>query len=285
MPRKRNVELLQQIHSTADRILQNDPLTPCVVKDVTNEVWHNYFPNKTYNQAYQMVSYYLRGANKYVKRQNRYRSAELDNLMLMTPAGRSEYALARGVTPASVEQAVRRYYDSLTRPPAPLDRPWFNFSRKADLDARGFSIEEVRKCRDYLDENCGLALRAPNILYHPKTKRRYALSDTEQVALLMNPKQFLRARAAHIKANWVEKASDPIHDPDDALTIDAAAPTTSTSKLLTSRIRKLTKAITENPPVNVTTLLYAALSRHTEQCLKILQFVEAKHTPKEITNA
>ena len=274
MPRKKNVALQQQIHSTADSILQNNPLTTCVVKEVTDIVWGNLFPGKSYSQAYQMVSYYLRGSNKYIKKQNRYRVTELDNLLLMSTAGRSEYALARGVTPASVEQAVRRYYDSLTRPPAPLDRPWFNFSRKADLESRGFTQDDVKACRKYLEDNCGLALRAPNILYHPKTKKRYTMSDTEQVALLMNPKQFLRTRAAHIKENWVEKEADPVYDPDEAFVIDASAPVTPSHTRLVGKLRRLSASIEKDPPTSVKSIMYAALSNFVNKSIKILNTVE-----------
>ena len=274
MARRPNTTLQKQIHAAAEQVITADPFTSCVVKTVTDQVWRELFVGKTYNQAYQMVSYYLRGNNKYIKKQNRYRPVELENLLLMNAAGRSEYALARGVTPASVEQAVKRYFDNLNRPPAPLDRPWFNFSRRADLSTRGFSLEDVKACREYLEENCGLALRAPNILYHPKTKKRYTMSDTEQVALLMNPKQFLRTRAAHIKENWVEKEADPVYDPDEAFVIDASAPVTPSHTRLVGKLRRLSASIEKDPPTSVKSIMYVALSNFVNKSIKILNTVE-----------
>lgn len=276
MARRLNVVLQKKLHSVADQVMADDPFTSCVVKAVTDRVWKTDFLGKTYNQAYQMVGHYLRGSHKYVKPQNRYTPKEMENLILMPTWARSEYALARGVTPAAVEQAINRYMVRHTFPAAPLSRNWFNFSRRSDLSSRGFTLDNVRACREYLEEECGLALRAPNILYHPKTKKRYTMSDTEQVALLTDPKQFLRLRAAHIKENWVEKDVDPIYDTEDAVTLDLSAPVTSASKRLVGRIRKLTEAVKNNPPSSVNSILYAALSHHVNFCLELLQSIEAE---------
>lgn len=282
MARRLNIVLQQRIRSVADQVLSDDPLTTCVAKAVTDRVWKTDFLGKTYSQAYQMVSYYLRGVKKYTKPQRRYTEKELSNLAIAKRATISEFALARGVTPASVEQAVNRYKERQSSLPTPLSSLWFNFSRRADLDARGFSLEDVGACRDYLDENYGLALRAPNILYHPKTKRRYAMSDTEQVAILVDPKQFLRARTAHIRESWVVRELDPMYEPEDADTIDLAT-TTAAEKRLAERVRRLSAAIKEKPPKNQNSLLYAAISKHVNFCLALLQSVDTR-TPKEATN-
>ena len=282
MARRLNVVLQQRIRSVADQVLSDDPLTTCVARAVTDRVWKTDFLGKTYNQAYQMVCYYLRGIRAYIKAQPRYTEKELSNLVIAKKAAISEFALARGVTPGSVEQAVSRYKERQSSLPTPLSGPWFNFSRRADLDARGFSLEDVAACRDYLDENCGLALRAPNILYHPKTKRRYAMSDTEQVAILMDPKKYLQTRSAHIKEHWVVRELDPMYEPEDADTIDLAT-TTAAEKRLAERVRRLSAAIKESPPKNQNSLLYAALSKHVNFCLTMLQCVDAR-TSKETTN-
>ena len=282
MARRPNIVLQQRIRSIADQVLADDPLASCVAKVVTDRVWKTDFPGKSYNQAYQMVCYYLRGIKAYIKSQPRYTEKELSNLVIAKKAAIAEFALARGVTPGSVEQAINRYKERQSSIPAALNRPWFSFSSRADLDARGFTLEDVHDCRDYLEENCGLALRAPNILYHPKTKRRYVMSDTEQVAILMDPKKYLQARSAHIKEHWVVRELDPMFEPEDVDTIDLAA-TTAAEKHLAERVRRLSTVLKEKPPKNRNSLLYAAIAKHANLCLTLLKSVDTI-THKEVVN-
>lgn len=185
------------------------------------------FPgSKTKSAIYQMIRYHLRSANDSgYDRRKTYTKLELQNLMLMTAEDRLAYASDTGRSIRAVNAALERYRSKILQDnptqialgvsQSTMDtKGYFNFSSPSDLHLIGLSRSDILSVRQLLMDKYGLALRAPNILYHPATKRRYAMTTAEQSSLLSDPIKFLRVRSAHIKDRWVTKACDPIDDAD-----------------------------------------------------------------------
>jgi hypothetical protein len=154
------------------------------------------------------VRYHLRRADSGHVGNLKYTATELAKIANMNKAELAEYANTKGVTTNTLKQAV--YRDRRRTRAKALDvkdkpaREHINFCSPVDLESIGVSVEQIRLLRNKLREEWGLALRSPNYLHHPTTKRKYAMTLREQIALITNTKKFLRARATHIKANWTK---------------------------------------------------------------------------------
>lgn len=280
MSRPTNALLRDKLASVAASL----PPTLRLVQDVTEAVHADLFPGKTFNQAYQMVSYYLRRVDHPRRRHPiRYTSRVLSQLALMPTWARSEYAVKRGVSLASLDAAVRRFVESTQRPPTE-NKPYVNFSNSADLSKVGLTRKHVTDCREYLDDACGLALRAPNYLYHHLTGRRYTMTTPEQISLLKNPKYFLKLHAEHIKKHWEAVRQDPIDTPEadsvGEIIGGKVLPNKvyEANKALTGRGRRFAAALEavdgSNVAIPVNSALYGVLTYINNLCAKIIDRAE-----------
>jgi len=198
---------------------------PSVAKMVAAELKKE-FPGRSDSSLYQITCYYLRGGNKKTKSDSRrtYTARELAHIDLMSAKERAAYATASGRTLRAVDAALSRYRKGMSEyaNSAPFSgsmaladiqkQGYINFSNTSHLSIYGFTREAVVAARAFLAHPYGISLRAPNILYHAVTKRRYAMSGSEQQMLLTNPKNFLRERADKVKAGWVCANVDPVAD-------------------------------------------------------------------------
>lgn len=181
---------------------------------------------KSLDTAYQMVCYYLRGGNKRVgsiDSRRAYSDRELANLELMTLAERTAYAKHTGRSlravdaararyrKASAEYARLSYADKITKEDIE-SKKYFDFGSDLHLKLQGLTRKQVNEAKAILYATYGLSLRAPNILYHNTTKRRYLMATAEQRVAIESPKRFLAARAAFIKEGWVTGDCDPVAD-------------------------------------------------------------------------
>jgi hypothetical protein len=185
---------------------------------------HEYFRGRSESAIYQTVCYYLRSDASPVKPKPRaqYSAKQLENLMVMSLAERTEWAKKHGKSVRAVDSVLSRHRAKMERRVAltvdytPYTKAiekngYMNISSAADLKAMGYSPNAVRAVRRYLHSELGLGLRTPNLLYHARTKRVYAMALVEQTALFDNPQKYLRLYADKIKAGWVDQA-----DPMDA---------------------------------------------------------------------
>jgi hypothetical protein len=187
------------------------------------------FPAKSEESLYQMIRYYLRDGT--ADKRRGYDLIELQTLAISTHQERVNYAKATGRTLRTIQTAVERYRASQNRQGSLRSEEarervlkhteakvqkhgYVNFGVVAELKTIDKTIEDVLKTRATLDELYGLALRIPNILYHPKTKRRYMLTTGEQAAILDDPRKFLSIRSKHISESWLIKDADPVDDPE-----------------------------------------------------------------------
>lgn len=175
--------------------------------------------------SYQMVCYYLRGSRNQGGRDMRrsYTIKELHNLETMTPQERKEFAERSGRSLRAVDAALTRYRKAeeeyLKEPHAEamatddvVSQGFFNWASLVQLKVNGLTPDKVRHVRQILADSYHLSLRAPNILYHRPSGRRYYMNAAEQRALLHSPKIFLRDNADTIKTGWVASQCDPIGD-------------------------------------------------------------------------
>ena len=199
---------------------------PAVTWQLVDEFASSFPNSKTRSAIYQMIRYHLRNSNPTGSdRRRAYTRLELQNLLLMTAEERKAFASASGRSVRAVNAALERttadaFKDEPTRIALGVSKSlldtkgYFNFSSAADLHLAGLRRADVLSTRQLLMEKYGLALRAPNILYHPATKRRYSMTAAEQTSLLTDPVKFLRQRSDHIKDRWVVKECDPMDDLD-----------------------------------------------------------------------
>lgn len=187
---------------------------------------------RSFDSRTQMVRYFLKTSEEASgDARYKYTATELSTLVIATDEEINEYAERKGKTFRSVKAAVKRYADSLTGPSGEpvrkrlegriLQDGYFNFSYPYDLEWAGFKPSIVTEVKRHLVKY-KLSLRPPNLLYHPATKRRYALKQTEQVAILTNPERFLRIQAEVIKDRWVTGDTDPIEETQKASTANSA---------------------------------------------------------------
>lgn len=295
MARPANNELRNSVALSAAKILDENPSTLRLIHDVTEAVHADLFPGKTFNQAYQMVSYYLRKFEYPRKNAGvRYTARVLNHLVLMPTWARSEYAVKRGVSLASLDAAVKRFLDG-PKPPVTQNKPYFSFSNPSDLASLGLTREHVVKCREFLDHTCGISLRAPNYLYHPLTRKRYALTARDQANLLTDPKRFLRTCADKIKAGWEIVNHDPLDTPEGNLCLGVLAPNKRGKMMLhpnkisqkeialTARGRRFCnalKSLMEDADVmkdaSQESALYGVLTRLSALCNKFIDHADQK---------
>lgn len=295
MARPANNELRNRLALVAAEILNANPSTVSLVHDVTVTVHADLFPGKTFNQAYQMVSYYLRKFDRPRKNAGvRYTARVLNHLALMPTWARSEYAVKRGVSLASLDAAVKRFLDG-PKPPVTQNKPYFSFSNPSDLASLGLTREHVVKCREFLDHACGISLRAPNYLYHPLTRKRYALTARDQANLLTDPKRFLRTCADKIKAGWETINRDPLDTPEGDMCCGVIAPNKHGQMMLhpnkisqkeialTARGRRFADALTSvladaeiMKGASQESALYGVLTRISSLCNKFIDHVDQK---------
>jgi hypothetical protein len=169
-------------------------------------------PTKTEDAIYQSVRYYLRQTEQ-TTTTKAYAKGVVAKLACLPIAERAEFAKATGRSLRAVNAAVTRYMkrnktSELFKTDADVEaeaaaNQVLSFSSFADMRYIGISRGDLVKARKILSGRYGLSLRAPNFLVHSPTKKRYALSISEQKALLENPVQFIRAKAEHIKNSWV----------------------------------------------------------------------------------
>lgn len=189
-------------------------------------------PDKSEDAAYQMVCYYLRGGNKRegVKDSRRtYTVKELANLELMNTADRESYAVHTGRSLRAVEAALARFRKAGTRyselayatdvVTEYIDKAkHYDFSSALHLKTRDRTKSQLAAAKVYL-AGYGLSLRAPNILYHNATRRRFYMVTGQQDSMLEDPKRFLYICQVPIKNGWTTCEFDPIAD--DCLKIPA----------------------------------------------------------------
>ena len=294
MARPANKELRMAIATVATRILEDNPSTLRLIQDVTDAVHSELFPGRTYNQAYQMVAYYLRKFDRPRKNAGvRYTARVLNHLAIMPTWARSEYAAKRGVSLTALDAAVKRFLDG-PKPPVTQNKPYFSFSNPSDLASLGLTREHVVKCREYLDHACGISLRAPNYLYHPLTRKRYALTARDQANLLTDPKRFLKTYADKIKAGWETISQDPLDTPEGNLYRgDLVANKRGNMMLMTKEISQKEVALTSRGRRFIAALedfladhkalelnwaqestLYGVLTRVTAVCNKYINYAD-----------
>ena len=236
----KNVQLRNDIHARHAELLKTwvfgDP--PLVNK--LAEEFKGRIPSNTLGNVVQMVRYYLREtllpSEAKVDRRKTYSKHELDTLKLQSPAERQVYARATGRSIRAIDAAISRYvhkqvvngvseFAVAASQVKIQDQGFFNYSSPADLKVVGVQREEISRARNILREGFGLSLRAPNILYHAPTKRRYTMTTFEQLELVKDPRTFLKKRSEHISKSWVVSDCDPVDDP---LLAAAAGPRRST---------------------------------------------------------
>lgn len=190
-----------------------------------------YFREQGISNPYQMVCYYLRDASSDLDRRKSYSTAVLSHLALMPPEQRAMFARSTGRSVRAINSAVDRFVkESERKARVPKSKTsallriesngFIDLSSEPELSAKGLSRGMVLATRKALISPWGLALRAPNILYHQGTKKRYFMVEAEQLQMLDNPVKYLRRRSAHIRDNWVVGNFDPISD----ATIDDTPP-------------------------------------------------------------
>lgn len=205
-------------------------------------------PERKRQAGYRLICYYLRPQKKCAgDTRRKYTAKELDHLSIMSPRERAEWAQRTSRSTRAVSAALARYLldkDDVPEidPNATAEAlpPFVDFSNVKDLRRIGQTRNDVVAANKSLATPYSLALRAPNILYHMPTKRRYYMDAAEQEALLRNPKLFLRGRATHIKDHWVRGTLDPIADPEpESVASEVFRPQRRRSKLIRS-IEELT---------------------------------------------
>jgi len=147
----------------------------------------------------------------------RYSDEELSKVALFSPSERKDYATRCGITTKNLRDALFSWNRRQRLCVTPLGnaatlgevtaRGYMNFSSRRDLAAVQLTLQDVRNARTAISSKYNLSLRAPNYIYHSKTRRYYALSLLEQIPFIKSPIKFLAERAAHIAANWVVKTA------------------------------------------------------------------------------
>lgn len=181
----------------------------------------DYFERAGVTKPYQMVCYYLRNRKKDGRKV--YTTKELRQLVLMTAAEKQCYAERTGRSIQAVNGAVSRYKLASTRIPAPtrkadaaryaIDAQGFaDMGNNTQLKVAGLNRRQIDSARRTLAIKYRLSLRAPNILYHPATGRRYYMPLIEQQAMFTGVDRYLRKYSASIKAGWQDGVQDPIDD-------------------------------------------------------------------------
>ena len=223
MPIPKRDDLRIKIRARAEELaLLRSEIDPPLVKMLALE-FVDEMHSKSVGAAIQMVGYYIHGRKKKDSpdRRIKYDTTFLRGIVLMDLEDRRELEEAQGLGRRSLNEALARYKKNLNVQGLPgrvvADRVQFNnymdFSSTPELRAMGFSRDDVKKLAQTLKHPYGLALRAPNILYHPPSKRRYVLTLNEQKELITDPARFIKMRADHIRQNWTTLPTAPEYDP------------------------------------------------------------------------
>jgi hypothetical protein len=224
----RRDDLRDQIRTVATEILPSitigdPPLAAQVAAKLRDQP---NFAHRTDSGVYQIVCYYLRDMHLTTKdNRKRYDKKLLSQLVIMSAPERREFCEKTNRSMRALDAALARYrawLDKERNKPVVIrfvasdiqEQGYIDFSKPAQLHHAGTSTNAVKFCRTYLSNELGLSLRAPNLLYHPKTRRVYALTAAEQIALLDSPRQFMKKRADHIREHWVVRETDPVDDAD-----------------------------------------------------------------------
>lgn len=217
MANLQNVALRNRILERHDKLLQEHTVGDCSIPSQIAE---------EFSISYQMACYYLRGGNRAATTQDRRRAYsihELHNLELMSVAEREEYATCTGRSLRAVEAALARYrkafkeYIETTKTSIPMayrtvtERGYLNFASLSELKSVNCTREAVEETKQTL-KPYGLALRAPNILFHKHTNRRLDLDVQQQMYILSDTKKFLQMYSKYIKEHWYSAEVDPIAD-------------------------------------------------------------------------
>lgn len=212
--------LRRRAHELSQTLTVGDSVTPTLATEFAA-----HFEGRSKSATYQMICYYLRDkptSERVGDRRRSYTDFELSQMELMHPSERKDYAKAAGKSLRALDAALSRYRSRMRNAAAaPIsvkfaaelaqNRDYVNFSSTVELAVIGMSPQKVKDTRIFLQSR-GLSLRAPNILYHAPSRRRYYMNKGEQIAILTEPGQFLRSRASNIKENWVHADIDPVAD-------------------------------------------------------------------------
>lgn len=180
-------------------------------------------PRRTDESIYQLICYYLRDPNTTdTDRRTIYPKKTLQQLYIMDTKERAAFAEKTGRSLRAVNAAVSRYIRNNNKTRSELGEEsakgtinaqgFFDFSSPRHLAIMGFTHDHVVRARMGIGDPWGLALRTPNLLYHPLTKKVYVLNSTEQTELLTDPRRFLKNRAGYIKDHWQTRDHDPVDD-------------------------------------------------------------------------
>lgn len=82
-------------------------------------------------------------------------------------------------------------------------RGFMDFVRKQDLKVFGLPGDSFKEARRVVRAIPGLDLLGPNFIVNTFSKKFYPLTLSEQKALLVSPRQFLKQRAQHISESWL----------------------------------------------------------------------------------
>lgn len=254
--------------------------------------------------SYQMALYYIRmekeGQPGFKDSRRAYTVKQLAHMDLMTTQELKGYANHLGRSYRALHEAVLRYRKNIQDFMRSKERisddenfkilveqQYFNFSSAADLSSVGCTKADVENAKNHLKSPWGLGLRAPNLLYHPSTKRVYAMTIQQQKHLLTNPKSFLSTYREAIKNGWVERDRDPVADLDliseaDSVYLTARTRRSKEKSLLYEALtlaRKLTKLL---PDIERKELLQKGNSAFQEfATLEIYLISALKHSRKE----
>lgn len=226
MPHYKNEDLQNRLRARAEEIKKTmtagDKTVLYQLVDEFREEFLKINPERKDTAIYQMIGYYLRPANTTGRdRRKVYTQAVLKQLMVMTPKAREDYGIKTGRSLRAVNAALERFRAAqdakaevdlaVTSTLQKIEAAgFFDFSNPLHLKALGLDRGGVLNVRTQLEHPFGLELRAPNMLYHAPSKRRYYMITSEQLAIIEDPKKFLKSRVDHIKQNWVIEEQDPI---------------------------------------------------------------------------
>lgn len=217
-----------EVLSLVKKVQNSHTPLDCSVKQRTAEILSAKYPERSKASIYQMVCYYLR-RDKPEQRDSRrtYTKEELQNLYLMNIDDRKKYAEHSGKSYRALYEAITRYHKmelnclkDVTPPELNCtkefidERGYFNFADLIHLKIHQLDHERLIEAKDILRTKYGLSLRAPNILFHKPSGRRYYMKMQEQVAIIANTVKYLAFAADQIKAGWkiVGSNLDPIAD-------------------------------------------------------------------------
>lgn len=224
---QRRYDALKEVHTVGD-----PPITRTIAKELATR------DGRSESAAYQTVCYYLRGGNKTnsgVDARRNYTSKELANLEVMSTSERAEYARRTSRSPRAIDAALSRYRKMMLADLRDAnnvnmireiiaDNNHYDFGSPVHLKIRGATAHQVVAARNILANPFNLSLRAPNILYHAPTHRRFYLSSLQQDSLLKDPHLFLRICSDLISRGWVVDDTDPITDAAMRVVDGEAAP-------------------------------------------------------------